>query len=297
MKRISLLVLALVMVFPCIVFAQQMTKFTVATVQMTPVHLDKKANVGKMIAFVKEAASKGAKLIVFPELIVTGYPAPITPQDYAGFYQNAEPIPGPTTVQMQKLAQEYGVYVIFGMAERADSKLEPVLYNVSAIVGPDGFIANYRKTHLPLGERNYFHYGNEMKVFETKVGRIGLLVCYDFWFPEAGRLAALKGAQIIVDVANWPVFDTAPWFALGPGVAASNKVWFVGVNRVGGEEYWPGFGGSLVVAPSGKVVLKADNKEGISYATIDLDELTMARAFPPIYNDRRIDLYEPLLKK
>lgn len=297
MKRILLTVLVLIMIVPYMSFAQQMPKFTVATVQMAPAHLDKKANVEKMVGFVKEAANKGAKLIVFPEMIVTGYVGPITPPEYAGFYNNAESIPGPTTVQMQKLAQEYGVYIIFGMPERGESKLGPVLYNTAAIVGPDGFIANYRKTHLPLGEKNYFHYGNEIKVFDTKVGRIALLVCYDFWFPESSRLAALKGAQIIVDVANWPVFDTDPWFALGPGVAASNKVWFVGVNRVGGEEFWPGFGGSLVVAPSGKVVLKANDKEGISYATIDLEELTMARAFPPIYTDRRIDLYEPLMKK
>lgn len=279
------------------VAAPQATKFMVAAVQMAPAHLDKKSNVEKMVRFIKEAAKQGAKLIVFPELITTGYVGPITPQEYEGFYENAEPIPGPTTVKLQKLAQENGVYVIFGMAERGESNLGPVLHNSAAIVGPDGFVAGYRKTHLPLGEKCYFHPGNEIKVFDTSLGRIALLVCYDFWFPEASRVAALKGAQIIVDVTNWPAFDTDPWFALGPGIAASNKLWFIGVNRVGGEEFWPGFGGSQVVGPSGKVVMKANDKEGISYVTIDLNELTMQRAFPPIYSDRRIDLYEDLLKK
>jgi N-carbamoylputrescine amidase len=296
MKKVFVAALLLVMV-PFVALAQQMTKFAVATVQMTPAHLDKKANVEKMVRFIKEAANKGAKLIVFPEMITTGYVGPITPPEYAGFYKNAEPIPGPTTMQLQKLAEENGVYVVFGMPERGESNLGPVIYNSAAIVGPKGFIAGYRKVHLPLGEKNYFHPGNEIKVFDTNLGRIGLLVCYDFWFPESSRIAALKGAQIIIDVANWPVFDTDPWFALGPGIAASNKLWFVGVNRVGGEEFWPGFGGSQVVGPSGKVVLRANDKEGVSYATIDLDELTMQRAFPPIYMDRRVDLYEPLLKK
>jgi predicted amidohydrolase len=108
-KRILLTVLVLIMIVPCISFAQQMTKFTVATVQMAPAHLDKKANVEKMVGFVKEAVNKKAKLIVFPEMIVTGYVGPISPPESAGFYNNAESISGPTTIQMQNLPQEYGV--------------------------------------------------------------------------------------------------------------------------------------------------------------------------------------------
>lgn len=293
---IALLVLGFV---PCIALAhvQRKAKFKVALVQMAPTHLDKKANVEKMVGFIKEGAAQGAKLIVFPELIVTGYVGPITPTEYEGFYKISEPIPGPTAVQLQKLAEKSGVYVVFGMAERGESKLGPVMHNSAAIVGPNGFIASYRKCHLPLGEKNYFHPGNEIKVFDTNLGKIALLVCYDFWFPEAPRVAALKGAQIVIDVSNWPAFDTDPWFALGPGVAASNKLWFIGVNRVGGEEFWPGFGGSIIAGPSGKVVTKGNDKEGICYGTIDLDEMTMQRAFPPIWTDRRTDLYEPLVKK
>ena len=188
MKKILVAALVLMMV-PAIVLAQEMTKFTVATVQMTPTHLDKKANVKKMVGFIKEAANKGAKLIVFPEMIVTGYVGPVPPKEYEAFYRNAEPIPGPTTVLIQKLAQEHGVYVVFGMPERGESKLEPVLYNSAAIVGPSGFIAGSRKVHLPLGEKNYFHPGNEIKVLDTKLGRIAPLVCYDFWFPESSRIA------------------------------------------------------------------------------------------------------------
>ena len=264
---------------------------------MAPSHLDKKANVAKMVRFINEAAAGGARLIVFPELIVTGYVGPVSPQEKMGFYQASEPIPGPTTRLIQKIAQEKGVYVIFGTAERGESELGLVMYNVAVMVGPKGVIGHHRKVHLPGNEKLYFTPGNEINVFDTEFGRIALLVCYDFWFPESSRIAALKGAQIVVDIANWPSFDVDAWLALGPGNAILNLLWFVQVNRVGGEPDWPGFGGSQLVNPSGKVITRGTiDKEGIFYGDIDTAEI-MKRRIGTYWFDRRPELYEPLVKK
>lgn len=276
--------------------ASEMTHFKVAMVQMTPVHLDKKANVDKMAGFIEEAANQGAKLIIFPELITTGYVGCFSPPEYNGFYEASEPIPGPTTTKFQKMAQEKGVYIVFGMPERGENQLGPVMYNTAAIVGPKGLIDRHRKIHLPLGEKTFFFSGDEIKVFHTEVGRISLFVCYDLWFPEIHRIAGLKGANIMIDVTNWPEFDMDAWFALGSGLAASQMVWYIGVNRVAGENYWPGAGGSIIVNPSGKILTKGENKEGIVYGDIDITEVMKRRTLPPAWFDRRPDLYESLLK-
>ena len=276
--------------------ASEMTHFKVAMVQMTPVHLEKKANIDKMIGFVKEAASQGAKLIIFPELITTGYVGCYSPPEYNGFYEASEPIPGPTTIRFQKMAEERGVYIVFGMPERGESQFASVMYNTAAIVGPKGLIDCHRKVHLPLGEKTFFLPGDEIKVFRTELGRISLFVCYDLWFPEIHRIAGLKGANIMIDVTNWPEFDMDAWFALGSGLAASQMVWYMGVNRVAGENYWPGAGGSILVNPSGKILAKGENKEGIVYGDIDMTEVMKRRTLPPTWFDRRPDLYESLLK-
>ena len=275
----------------------EIDSFKAACVQMTPIHLDKRANIDKMAIFIKEAVKQGAKLIVFPELIITGYVGPISPKEYQDFYQASEPIPGPTINLLCEIAEENNVYVVFGMVERGESKLGPVMYNVAVLLGPNGLIGNHRKSHLPVVEKNYWLPGNEIEVFDTQLGRISLFVCYEFWFPEVIRVAGLKGAQIIIDIANWPVFDTDPWFAMGPGIAAANMAWFIGVNRVGGEDYWPGMGGSMIVNPSGKVVTKGTDKECIFYGDVDITEVMKRRSFPPVWFDRRPELYESILKK
>jgi predicted amidohydrolase len=273
------------------------TAFKVALVQMEPVHLNKESNIVKMIAFIRDAASKGTRLIVFPELIVTGYVLPYDPQEKRRFYDVSEPVPGPTTDQIATLCEQLGVYVVFGMAERGESPFGPVMHNVSVIVGPHGFVGVHRKVHLPGDEKLYFQPGKEFAVFDTGLGKIALLVCYDFWFPESSRLAGLKGAQIIIDSANWPVFDTDTWFALGPGNAVSNVVWFIQVNRVGGEDHWPGFGGSQIIAPAGVVRSRATDGEGITYGDIDVALVSEQRMMTPVWFDRRPEVYGELAKE
>ncbi|HUJ69519.1 MAG TPA: carbon-nitrogen hydrolase family protein [Syntrophorhabdales bacterium] len=265
--------------------------FRAALVQMSPLHLEKPTNVERMERFIHEGAKAGARLIVLPELIVTGYVSPEAPDDRARFYEASEKIPGPTTQRIGEVADRAGVYVIFGMAERGESRLGPVMHNAAVMVGPRGFLCRHRKIHLPGEEKLYFAAGNDVEVFETDLGKITLLVCYDLWFPETARIAGLKGAQIIVDCANWPSFDTDPWFAMGPGIAASNILWFVQVNRVGGEPSWPGFGGSQIVSPSGRVVARGTDDESIVYGEIDTAEIMKRRGETPVWFDRRPDLY------
>ena len=274
--------------------SSSLTEFTVALVQMAPAHLDANTNIDRMATFIRDAAGRGARLIVFPELVVTGYILPYDPVEKCLFYETSEPIPGPATDRIGVLAGELGVYVVFGMAERGESLFGPVMHNVSVMVGPDRSVAVHRKTHLPGDERLYFQPGNTVSVFDTALGKVSLLVCYDFWFPEVSRIAGLRGAQIIIDSANWPAFDTETWYALGPGVAASNVVWLIQVNRVGGEDHWPGFGGSQVVAPSGKVVVRGDGAEGITYGTIDPAAVSERRMLTPVWFDRRPELYGPV---
>jgi predicted amidohydrolase len=267
------------------------TTYRAALVQMAPVHLDKTLNVSRMIQFIEEATNANARLIIFPELIVTGYVGPYDPAEKARFYEAAEPVPGPTTTRLRELAARKNVYVIFGMAERGEDLRGPIMHNVSVMVGPNGFLAYHRKVHLPGEEKLYFSAGNEFDVFNTELGRIALLVCYDFWFPESARIAGLKGAQIIVDIANWPSFDTTTWFSLGPGVAASNVLWLAQVNRVGGEPHWTGFGGSQVIDPSGKVTVTGSDEEGIFYSDLCPADVDRRRMATPVWFDRRPEVY------
>jgi predicted amidohydrolase len=273
------------------------SEFAAALVQMAPAHLDAKTNVDRMVAFIRQAAGHGARLIVFPELVVTGYILPYDPAEKRRFYETAEPIPGPTTDRIAGLSEELGVHIVFGTAERRESLVGPVMHNTSVMVAPDRSIAVHRKVHLPGDEKLYFQPGNEISVFDTALGKISLLVCYDFWFPESTRIAGLKGAQIIIDSANWPAFDTDTWFALGPGVAASNVLWLIQVNRVGGEDHWPGFGGSQIIAPSGKVVVRAGGEEGITYGAIDPSAVEERRILTPVWFDRRPELYGPVARE
>ncbi len=137
--------------------ASQVSPFGVALVQMSPLHLEKKANVERMERFVDEGAKAGARLIVLPELIVTGYISPGDPDDRAQFYEASEEIPGPTTKRIGEIADKAGVYVIFGMAERGESRLGPVMHNAAVMVGPNGFLRRHRKIHLPGEEKTLFY--------------------------------------------------------------------------------------------------------------------------------------------
>jgi N-carbamoylputrescine amidase len=169
----------------------------IACVQMEPKVGHKEANVAKSVELIERAADHDARLIVLPELANTGYVFDTREEAFA----LAEEIPGGATTQAwAKVAQQRGLTIVAGIAEREGD----VLYNAAAIIGPDGHIGTFRKVHLWNEENLFFEPGNlGFPVFATPIGRIGAMICYDGWFPEAHRLLALQGADLICIPTNW----------------------------------------------------------------------------------------------
>src|ERR1700719_1477528 len=167
-----------------------MEKVILATVAMN-VSFDKKKNVEKYLLFIEEAAKKGAKLIVFPEQSLQGYlknlTGPLTIETIRYQHANAEIVPeGDTTQIMIQAAKKHNVYIIWGMTE-CDRDRFDVLYNTAVLVGPEGFVGSYRKVHQPLDELHVYYPGNDFPVYDTAIGKIGMLICFDKSFPESTR--------------------------------------------------------------------------------------------------------------
>lgn len=262
---------------------------TVATVAMRAVH-DKAANLASMLATIESSAQQGADLVVFPEQCLQGYLPSLVDYDLDHVtYQvaNAETVPGgPSVLAVAEAAARLGVHVVFGMTER-DERLAEVLYNSAVLVGPDGVVGSYRKVHQPGDEKHIYHPGEGFTVFETPLGRIGLLICYDMCFPESTRSLALSGADLLVLPTAWAVADPDGPVAEDRMVgtydlftrvrALENQTWFVGANLVGtlGDFTYPG--GSRVVGPDGVVRADTGAVEGVALCTVDRAETVHAR--------------------
>lgn len=186
------------------------TPFTLAAVNFSPVYGDKSATLDRILDNVREAGRQGADLVAFPEGALQG-PGSCEPcrernGPCEGHLEAAETVPGPSTDAVAELAAEFDIYVCFGMPERDPDDAE-VLYNAVAVVGPDGVLGTYRKVHLGslpwVTEGITYRPGTALPVFDTRFGRIGVQICYDFWFnPELTRILALKGAEVIVNCAG-----------------------------------------------------------------------------------------------
>ncbi|MEH0109566.1 nitrilase family protein [Tersicoccus sp. MR15.9] len=281
-----------------------MSPLSVAAVQFDmPVGMEnKQANVDRTVTLINEAADAGARLIVLPELSNTGYSFATR----AEAYEHAEPVPGgPTCEAWTALARERDLYIAAGITE-ADGVH---LYDTAVLIGPDGYIGRYRKTHLWNREKLVFEPGNEgIPVFDTPIGRIGLLICWDIWFPEVARILATQGADVICSVNNWvftppPLFDeTGKAMAtyLTMAAAHQNSVYIVAADRVG-EERGAKFLGCSVIAglngwPMGEVA--GATEETILYADIDVvggRSAVIWNELNDLPRDRRVDLYDPLL--
>ena len=263
---------------------------TIAVVNLETRH-DRAANLAKILAFIDEAASKGAQLVVFPECALQGYPFGTGAHDeeeFAYHYAHAEPIPGPATEAVREAARRYGLVVVFGLTELAGT-LGPagLLFNAVATVGPEGVLAVYRKVHTGDVEKQVWHRGAAFPVVDTPVGRIGSIICYDLVFPEATRALALQGAQLLVMSTVWlPNGSANPAFELGydlftRGRALENQVWLAVAGQTGrdpdtGMEY---LGHSRLVDPNGQVVLELGEEEGVGVASVDIEgEILRARA-------------------
>ncbi|MBM3106844.1 nitrilase family protein [Pseudomonas sp. V1] len=276
----------------------------VAVIQFDPQvgldHCNNNLCLGLQLA--EQAVREGANLIVLPELANTGY----TFNTRAEAYAHAETlVDGPCIGAWAAFAREHQVYLVAGFAERDGLKL----YDSAALLGPEGLLGHYRKAHLWNQEKLWFTPGDlGFPVFETPIGRIGLLICWDIWFPEVPRLLAQQGADIICSLNNWvwtppPLFDASGRCMasyLTMTAAHVNNVHIAAANRIGSERGGRFLGCSLIAGTNGwpiGEVAGAEN-ECILYADIDL---TSARSAPvwnslnDLLRDRRTDLYSSML--
>lgn len=249
------------------------------------VEYDKAKNIKKYYAYIEKAASEGAQLIVFPEQSLQGYLPSLTVLEKSTFryqYENAETVPdGPSVQAVIKMAKEKNIYIIFGMTEKDDS-CDYKLYNTMVLVGPDGYVGKYRKVHLPLDELHVYYAGEDFPVYNTAIGKIGMLICYDKAFPESARELALNGAEILVMSTAWPFADSdnAPnvekddmfyLYDLYDKVRAlENQCFFISSNQTGvcGQTHY--IGCSNIVSPDGKIITSTGYNEGIAYACVDI---------------------------
>ena len=285
--------------------------FRVGLVQMS-CSMDPDENLAKAEDRIRDAASRGAQVVCLQELFRSQY---FCREEDPGFFDLAETIPGPSTERLAKIARDKRVVVIASLFEK---RAAGVYHNTAAIIGDDGnLIGIYRKMHIPddplYFEKFYFTPGDlGFRTFDTAVGRIGTLVCWDQWYPEAARLAAMGGASIVFypTAIGWhpsekKEFGAAQhdaWRTIQRGHAIANGIYVAAVNRVGfegppdrGVEFW---GGSFVADPFGRLLAEAShNEEEILVVEIDPAKIDETRRNWPFLRDRRIDSYGPITNR
>ncbi len=265
-------------------------------------------NVEQAVQSIRDAAGNGAQVICLQEVFNTQYPC--QSENHANF-ELAEPIPGPTTTAISKIAKELGVVVVVPLFERR----APGLYHNSAVViDADGSIAGlYRKMHIPddplYYEKFYFTPGDlGFLAFQTKFAKVGVCICWDQWYPEAARLTAMKGADLLFyptaigwipgEKAEYGESQYSAWQTMNRSHAIANGLFVGAPNRVGREgeiEFW---GGSFVADPYGNVMQKASHEEEQSViVSCDLSLINTARTHWPFFRDRRIDAFGDLQKR
>jgi N-carbamoylputrescine amidase len=269
---------------------------------------DAQANLRYAQQKVREAAAKGAQVICLQELFLTPY---FCKREDVSLFALAEAIPGPTTVSMSELAKELGVVLVLSLFEKRTAGL---YHNTAAVIDADGtYLGKYRKMHIPddplYYEKFYFTPGDlGYKTWDTKFGKIGVLVCWDQWYPEAARLTALSGAQILFypTAIGWHEHEKAEhgqaqhtaWETVQRGHAVANGCYVAAVNRVGKEESIEFFGGSFVSDPQGQLIAKASHdKEEVMIVEVDLDRVEDVRCNWPFFRDRRIETYGDIQKR
>lgn len=284
-----------------------MRPLVVAAVQMAMTD-DIATNVATAERLVRQAASRGARLIQIPELFEGHY---FCTDQLAEHMSRARPLEGhPTIAHFARLAAELGVVLPVSFFERANN----AAFNSVAIIDADGTVLGvYRKSHIPDGpgysEKYYFNPGDTgFRVWDTKVGRIGLAICWDQWFPEAARVLALRGAEVILyptaigSEPHDPTYDSSRhWQRVMQGHAGANLVPVVAANRVGvetGRQHTLTFyGTSFIAGPTGEVIVEADRtSESVITAEFDLDAVAALRHSWGVFRDRRPELYEPIVR-
>jgi N-carbamoylputrescine amidase len=295
--------------------------FTIAIIQdhATP---DIAQNLARAEKLIRDAAKQGAQIISLKELFNAPYFCKSEQHDR---FNLAEPIPGPTTTHLQKLAKELAVVLVVPIFERE----APGIYrNSAAVIDADGsLLGAYRKLHIPddplYFEKFYFTPGesigaasateiNGFKVWKTRYATIGVLICWDQWFPEAARITALLGAEVLFypTAIGWHPSEkkefgetqVEAWRTIQRSHAIANGIYVASPNRIGHEDE-PGtdgidfFGHSFIADPSGRVIASADEKEAILIAKCDPAEIENTRRNWPFLRDRRVDAYAPILNR
>ena len=269
---------------------------------------DKEYNIQKTIESIRKAAQKGANIVCLQELFSSLYFCDV--EDYENF-KLAEPIPGKTTSMLEEIAKELGIVIIASMFEK---RAHGLYFNTTAVIDADGiYLGKYRKMHIPddpgYYEKFYFTPGDTgYMTFKTKFGRIGVLICWDQWYPEAARITALMGAEILFyptaigwaksqdNETNTEQYNA--WQTIQRSHAIANGVHVVSVNRTGVEGEMQFWGGSFVSNPFGTVMYQAPHlEEDINVIEIDLEKTDHYRTHWPYLRDRRIDSYQPITKR
>ncbi len=282
-------------------------KVKLSLVQMSCTN-NKRENVEKAVAKIEQAAGQGAQIVCLQELHSGPYPCQA--EDHAMF-DWAEPIPGETSERLGKLAGRLGVVVVSSLFER---RAQGLYHNTAVVFDADGSTAGmYRKMHIPddplYYEKFYFTPGDlGFRVIPTKFAKLGVGVCWDQWYPEAARLFALAGAEILLyptaigwideEKATFGKNQHAAWETAMRAHAIANGLWVAAPNRVGVEGRLQFWGASFVADPNGVVVVRGDHeREEIVSAECDLDRIDVVRTHWPFLRDRRIDAYGDLVKR
>ncbi|KFI21963.1 carbon-nitrogen hydrolase [Nitrosococcus oceani] len=275
----------------------------------------RQANIGHSIRGIREAAAQGAKLILLPELHTGPY---FCQTENTRYFDLAEPIPGPSTEVFGALAAELGVVLVISLFER---RAPGIYHNTAVVLEADGRMAgHYRKMHIPddpgFYEKFYFTPGDlGFTPIDTSVGRLGVLVCWDQWYPEAARLMALAGAELLLypSAIGWDSHDDEAeksrqqeaWITIQRGHAIANSLPLLASNRIGlepdpsqqtpGIQFW---GSSFIAGPQGELLAVGPRDEAVVLvAEIDFQRTETLRRIWPYLRDRRIDAYEPLTKR
>jgi N-carbamoylputrescine amidase len=270
---------------------------------------DQSKNKEKTFSAIRDAASKGAQVICLQELFQSVY---FCYEENPSFFDLAQSIPGPLTNQLGDLAKELGVVIVASMFEK---RAAGIFHNTTAVIDADGqFLGKYRKMHIPddpgYYEKYYFTPGDlGYLVFETQYAKIGVLICWDQWYPEAARLTALKGAEVLVypTAIGWDLEEKnneinreqyQAWQTIQRSHSVANGIPVVSVNRVGvehGQQFW---GGSFVSNAFGRVIFQASHdQEEIAIVAVDVDSSEYYRKTWPFFRDRRIDSYGDITKR
>ena len=275
---------------------------------------DIQANIENLTRRVRQCAEMGARLVVLPELHNSVY---FCQHENAALCDLAEPVPGPSTDIFGALAKELGIVLVLSLFER---RAAGIYHNTAVVIEKDGSIAGkYRKMHIPddpgYYEKFYFTPGDlGFRPIATSVGKLGVLVCWDQWYPEAARIMALNGAQMLIyptaiggvatDSPSEQALQCEAWKLVQRGHAVANGLPVITVNRTGHEddpsgntqglEFW---GSSFATGPQGEIITWFDDEDDCKVAGIDLDRTEYVRRGWPFFRDRRIDAYGDILKR